>query len=36
MRHSESKAMWEETIVMSGEVASSREGTQVGEGDRSL
>ena len=31
MRHSESKAMWEEAIVMSGEVWSPRDGTRVGE-----
>ena len=29
--HSESKAMWEEAIVMSGGVGSPREGTWVGE-----
>ena len=31
MRQSESKAMWEVAIVMSGEVESPREGTRVGE-----
>ena len=31
VRHSESKAMWEVVIVMSGEVGSPREGTRVGE-----
>ena len=29
--HSESKAMWEDAIVRSGEVRSLREGTRVGE-----
>ena len=31
MRHSESKAMWEEAIVMSGELGFPREGTRVGQ-----
>ena len=31
MRHSESKAMWEEAIVRSGEIGSLREGRRVGE-----
>ena len=31
VRHSESKAMWEEAIVRLGEVESLREGTRVGE-----
>ena len=31
VRHSESKAMWEEAIVMSGEVGFPRERTRVGE-----
>ena len=31
VRHSVSKAMWEEAIVRSGEVESLREGTRVGE-----
>ena len=31
VHHSESKAMWEEVILMSGEVGSPREGTRVGE-----
>ena len=31
VRHSESKAMWEVAIVMSGEVGSPREGTRVGD-----
>ena len=31
VRHSDSKAMWEEAIVISGEVGSRREGTWVGE-----